>query len=740
MDDLFEQLKAAPPVNKNIIPKYSSSGDQSPLLPEDNGNSPSETESMPPPNAPLMNPKQDKSPILSPKSDSCSIQTKPFKVLIARKKFCIPKNGSIKRKSIDHKEPPEIKKAAKSVTKNEEVIKQDAENDTALKDLFKSPENLNKSDPKTTPTKAQQKDFSPIIPSEQSKSEVQKPVQLFVTKRCLVRLARQNYKKSPNQLTNPPDSEEISPNPIKCEDTPKQKSPEAKRSPTAKRSRSSTSPTKPQTSFYIKLDTSPSKLQVQKNSGKKSEKSAPRCKGPKSKAQKKSSTVSLIKNFKAGPSSRTKATKFTRTELIKSWGKRVFQWHVRIERCRHPLMVIFDSNAQASKEQSKLNKSKKLSVSFREQVEIFGSTDTDEQSDDDNEKCTPKVSNFKKSDTDETSSNENEVATKPIATPASLKKVENGKVVGEIEFDSSLFIDQDEVSALDSALVKSSTPRIHSPLSHKRKEKKSFSPLKSDATPSPRKEKLKLANEKLPPTGLRRLNIDEIDEDDDDDCEYIVPTELPERRTSRINSGNVTESSSSFKSATDETEVKTVKSSYTNDVSHPVEAPTTPEKRSVNEGFTGNIEEADAEKQTNNCIDIADSDLEILPKLMRIESSPVLITTSPDLSPVPCSKEGESEGDGVSTKNNPDDGKEKMEEESGDTTNNNVSEHNASKGPSQATVTKDQTKEDDCSENILKGRVDEVSNDFGVTANGEENTTLKSSKEAETCKSDTNTS
>ncbi|XP_036341244.1 uncharacterized protein LOC118750616 [Rhagoletis pomonella] len=203
------------------------------------------------------------------------------------------------------------------------------------------------------------------------------------------------------------------------------------------------------------------------------------------------------------------------------YGKRVFCSRVKIERCSHPMMLIFESNARARRLQAKRSKSKNLSVSFRDQVEIFGDSSDSEEAD---------YSQIFAPDVASTSQAALKSANPAImsltATPARLKKVENGKVVDDIELDPSLFV----------APAIASTP--YASAGRKKREKKSFSPLKGDGSPSPRKEQLKLANEKMPPSSLRRLTADEVDEDDDEDdeCEYIVPIEIPERRISRTSS------------------------------------------------------------------------------------------------------------------------------------------------------------------------------------------------------------
>uniref|UniRef100_A0A1A9WF98 Uncharacterized protein n=1 Tax=Glossina brevipalpis TaxID=37001 RepID=A0A1A9WF98_9MUSC len=337
---------------------------------------------------------------------------------------------------------------------------------------------------KTTPTKAQQKLFEPMVMDKAQKMRSMK------IKRCLVRLQRANFNKLQAEL----DRKVL----LSKRDKPKPSKGLAKnlKKKPAEREKTTKTPQKfSKTGFFIKLTPSPS---------------TKKAKEKKQRTFKLNATVGI----NASKTSISKPTsKFTRTQLIKTYGKRVFNAYVKIERCTHPLLLTFESNARARKLQAKRNKSKNLTVSFREQVEVFGdSSDSEEDCADENFCADLKI-------LDKTGANNNST---PLVMPARLKKVENGKVIDDIEFDPTLFVDPNNLCT--------STPFVTP--GRKKREHKTLSPLKDDGTPSPRKEQLKLANEKLPPSGLRRINLDEEDDDEDDDCEYIVPTEVPQRRSS----------------------------------------------------------------------------------------------------------------------------------------------------------------------------------------------------------------
>lgn len=344
-----------------------------------------------------------------------------------------------------------------------------------------------------TPTKAQQKQFEPSsLGHKKSKTQLLKE---FNVKPCKVRIRRDNLKKL---------SIEFNRNYAKREKLKNSKRPALPSSPAdsppSKKSKPSildNKNNKIKNNFFFKFNTSPSTKfdKKVKNLSKNTTSSS-------------SSSSSVAKHNKIKNSkfdNITTPTKFSRSQLISSFGKRFFNVQVKIERCTHPLMLTFESNDRARRLQAKRNnKSKNLSVSFREQVEIFGgSSDSDDSCDEDF--CATPNRNGRKNN----SSHSKSMPAIPVVMPARLKKVENGKVVDDIELDPSLF--------LDPKVLGSSTP--FSP-GRKKRDHKSFSPLKDESSPSPRKEQLKLANERVPPTGLRRLNIDEED-DDDDDCEYI---------------------------------------------------------------------------------------------------------------------------------------------------------------------------------------------------------------------------
>ncbi|XP_065365015.1 uncharacterized protein LOC135958080 [Calliphora vicina] len=356
--------------------------------------------------------------------------------------------------------------------------------------------------PKMTPTKAQQKLFEPPVRQKKTKAQMLKE---FNIKPCKVRIHRDNLKKLSKEFKKKSAAQKE----CKNKATKRPASDGFTGSPPHKKGKLSAVDlkNKTKTSFFIKLNTSPSSKLEKKL------KNISRTSSSSSVAQ-----HNKIKNSKFNTI--TTPTKFSRSHLIRSFGKRFFNVQVKIERCTHPLLLTFESNERARRLQAKRNnKSKNLSVSFREQVEIFGgSSDSDDSCDEDF--CATNNRNSRKG----SSNNSITVPATPVVMPARLKKVENGKVVDDIELDPSLF--------LDPKVLVSSTP--FSP-GRKKREHKSFSPLKDESSPSPRKEQLKLANERIPPSGLRRLNIDEED-DDDDDCEYIVPIEMPQRRTSRTSS------------------------------------------------------------------------------------------------------------------------------------------------------------------------------------------------------------
>ncbi|XP_018795608.1 PREDICTED: uncharacterized protein LOC108973050 [Bactrocera latifrons] len=446
-------------------------------------------ESMPPPATTFVRKNISKSRSLSPPK---GLIVRPFKVLLERKKVessdC--KNQKLSKTS---KTPTFTKKAADFTG-------------SAVKNGEKSPK-------KSTPTKAQQKLFDPDV--------LVKAQQLthFNVKRCKVRLLRQDLAKlkqefharEKKQTENKKSYLKNSGKNNKSNRIlPSEKSLNSKHGGICDEKES-----KHSSGFFIKI-----------NALTRSPKSKTKSEGflkEKRPSQKLSAGTIAKKVNAAAAISSTKPTKFTRTHLIKMYGKRVFCSHVKIERCSHPMMLIFESNARARRLQAKRSKSKNLSVSFRDQVEIFGDSSDSEEADM-SSVCDPDVA----STSEAAMKTANPIPISLTVTPARLKKVENGKVVDDIELDPSLFV----------VPVVASTP-FASP-GKKKREKKSFSPLKGDGTPSPRKEKLKLANEKMPPSSLRRLTAAEVEEEDDEDdeCEYIVPIEIPERRISRTSSAN----------------------------------------------------------------------------------------------------------------------------------------------------------------------------------------------------------
>ncbi|XP_054729560.1 uncharacterized protein LOC129238531 isoform X1 [Anastrepha obliqua] len=513
MESLFDQLKSEPPINlKNVgvgkqddtnkAPKRSPSPVSFKDLLTPNKikkavekrveNSAGRRESMPPPATNFVAKNVSKSRSLSPPK---GVFVKPFKVLLERKKVEEMLDGKSHKLSKTSKASTALKRQSQEVRVT-----------SAIKNGEKSPK-------KATPTKAQQKLFDPaVLVKAQQLTELK-------VKRCKVRLLRQdltklqrefhakrkaqNKNKISNKQLSGKNRTSNSPLPLEKNSPPKRSRPQSE----AKDSK--------QSGFFIKLNAltrSPkSKAKVEKSIKEK-------------KLPQKLSAGSIAKRVNAAAAiSSTKPTKFTRTQLIKMYGKRVFCSRVKMERCTHPMMLIFESNARARRLQAKRSKSKNLSVSFREQVEIFGDSSDSEETD-----FSQIIENEVPSTSQAALKSSNSAIISLTATPARLKKVENGKVVDDIELDPSLFV----------APAVSSTP-YPSP-GRKKREKKSFSPLKGDGSPSPRKEQLKLANEKMPPSSLRRLTADEVDEEDDEDdeCEYIVPIEIPERRISRTSSAN----------------------------------------------------------------------------------------------------------------------------------------------------------------------------------------------------------
>ncbi|XP_039961037.1 uncharacterized protein LOC126759968 [Bactrocera neohumeralis] len=511
MDTLFDQLKTETPANLKTaestnIREFIKASKRSPS-PESHTNlqTPNKIkkistetkpldnaavrrESMPPPATTFVRKNISKSRSLSPPK---GLIVRPFKVLLERKKI----------ESSDCKNP-KLTKASKTTT----FTKKAADfTGSAVKNGEKSPK-------KSTPTKAQQKLFDPdvLVKAQQLTN--------FNVKRCKVRLLRQDlaklkqefHAKEKKQTQNKKSYLNSGKNNKSNRILPSEKSSNSKHGGICDEKES-----KHSAGFFIKI-----------NALTRSPKSKIKAEGflkEKRLSQKLSAGTIAKKVNAAAAISSTKPTKFTRTHLIKMYGKRVFCSRVKIERCSHPMMLIFESNARARRLQAKRSKSKNLSVSFRDQVEIFGDSSDSEEADM-SSVCDPDVASTSEAAMKST----NPVPISLTVTPARLKKVENGKVVDDIELDPSLFV----------VPVVSSTP-FASP-GKKKREKKSFSPLKGDGTPSPRKEQLKLANEKMPPSSLRRLTAAEVDEEDDEDdeCEYIVPIEIPERRISRTSSAN----------------------------------------------------------------------------------------------------------------------------------------------------------------------------------------------------------
>lgn len=353
-------------------------------------------------------------------------------------------------------------------------------------------ESKQKSPLKATPTKAQKKLFEPVR-SRKSKAQILRD---FNIKKCAVRIRRDNFKKLMQELKKKKANTKIqskSPGTKSAGRPRKRPLPnDEEEAPPAKKGK--VPPLKVKTNFFIKISTPKLEKKIK----------------PMSKTSPTTSSVAHHNKIKNSKSlGITTPTKFSRTHLIRSFGKRFFTSFVRIEKCTHPLLLTFESNDRARRLQTKRNKSKNLSVSFREQVEVFGGSSDSDSSYDDNFCVVPQPSNRNGRRANAPSVPLAIVPATPVVMPARLKKVENGKVVDDIELDPSLFLDPKNLVA--------STP--YSP-GRKRRDHKSFSPLKDEGSPSPRKEQLKLANEKIPPSGLRRLNIDEED-DEDDDCEYI---------------------------------------------------------------------------------------------------------------------------------------------------------------------------------------------------------------------------
>lgn len=368
---------------------------------------------------------------------------------------------------------------------------------------------------KKTPTKAQQKLFEPpaIVALKKTHKQILKE---FKVKPCVVRIHRDNLKKLmrefsvnklqpklPKLILGAKRSAASSPTTVKSDGSPPMKKGKMSSPPKAKSG-----------SFFIKLAApKPDKIKLDKKSkhsfSKHNSKSS--WQSSLSGSMSSSSAVAQHNKIKNSKSLATiTPTKFSRTQLISTFGNHWFKSHVRIKRCKHPLMRIFESNARARHQQSKQNKSKNLSVSFRDQVEVFGGSTDSDDSYDENFSAIPTTSSRNgRRGSASNSAPAPIIPSTPIVMPARLKKVENGRVVDDIVLDPSLFLDP-------KALV-ASTP--YSP-GRKKRDHKSFSPLKDEGTPSPRKEQLKLANERIPPAGLRRLNIEEED-DEDDDCEYI---------------------------------------------------------------------------------------------------------------------------------------------------------------------------------------------------------------------------
>ncbi|XP_073832544.1 heterochromatin protein 5 [Musca autumnalis] len=380
---------------------------------------------------------------------------------------------------------------------------------------------------KKTPTKAQQKLFEPTIGQKKTKGERQ-VLKSFNVKQCVVRIHRDNLQK----LTKEFKMHQKKPA------TNQNSSPTSKNSgsPTSKKGKANIPPTKVKTGFFIKITTpskSDKKLKISKLN---SSSSTPSSNSTTTKSPSLSSSKvaqnNKIKNSKSITT--TTPTKFSRTQLIKTFGKKWFNCHVRVRKCNHPIARTFMAKTPRARKQNKNNR-KNLSVSFRDEVEVLGTTsESDDDSRDENFCATAIPANFGSTPMRNSSRNSSSTLNVPMVVPntplpARLKKLENGRVVDDIVLDPSLFLGPENLI--------SSTP--FSPGRKKREHKKSFSPLKDEETQSPRKEQLKRANERVPPTGLRRLNIDDEDEDDDDDdCEYIVPIDMPQRRASRTSSTN----------------------------------------------------------------------------------------------------------------------------------------------------------------------------------------------------------
>lgn len=500
MDTLFDQLKTETPANLTIAESTNTcesikSSKRSPspeshkdseipnkiqklsITNKSSDNLGTRRESMPPPATPFVMKNANKSRSLSPPKGQL---VRPFKVLIERKKI----------EDLDGKSQ-KLGKTSKS--------------STPVKNGENSPKKL-------TPTKAQQKLFDPDVLVKA------KQLTQFSVKRCKVRLLRQDLAKLKREFhakRKNLKSHKIN----KRESHAKKKNEKSHKKSSPKNSDKNVThdreekESKNAAGFFIKINEltrSPrSKTKVEKPVKEK-------------RPLQKSSAGTIAKKVNAAAAiSNTKPTKFTRTQLIKMYGKRVFCSRVNIEKCSHPMMLIFESNARARRLQAKRSKSKNLSVSFRDQVEIFGDSSDSEEAD-----TSPMYEPDVASTSEAAQKSANLIPISLTATPARLKKVENGKVVDDIELDPSLFV----------VPIVASTP-FATP-GKKKREKKSFSPLKGDGAPSPRKEQLKLANEKMPPSSLRRLTAVEVDEDDDEDdeCEYIVPIEIPERRISRTSS------------------------------------------------------------------------------------------------------------------------------------------------------------------------------------------------------------
>uniref|UniRef100_A0A1B0AH97 Uncharacterized protein n=1 Tax=Glossina pallidipes TaxID=7398 RepID=A0A1B0AH97_GLOPL len=491
-DDLFDQLKNAGPV-KRTPPPTINVNNKKPEVEKVSNNSVNDTieieklnkeheickaknrrKSMPPPvSVNVTKYKSNKSRSMSPPK-IVLVNNAPVKSLKVR----------LERKNLEKFLPQPLEEHVRSLRFKQEKTKESAKTT------------------KTTPTKAQQKLFEPMVMDKAQK------IRSMKIKRCLVRLQKVNVKKLQAELDrkvllskvekpkpSKGQSKNLKKKPTESSPTKQHDSPQPKRARQAIIETTKTPQKFSKAGFFIKLTPSLSNKKAK---------------------EKKKRTLKL--NAAVGTnSSKTSiskpTSKFTRTQLIKTYGKRVFNAYVKIERCTHPLLLTFESNARARKLQAKRNKSKNLSVSFREQVEVFGdSSDSEEYCSDEDFYANLKI-------LDKAGTNNHST---PLVMPARLKKVENGKVIDDIELDPTLFVDPNNLCTTTPFM----TP------GRKKREHKTLSPLKDDGTPSPRKEQLKLANEKLPPSGLRRINLDEEDDDEDDDCEYIVPTEVPQRRSS----------------------------------------------------------------------------------------------------------------------------------------------------------------------------------------------------------------